>query len=255
MIWHLVRSRCAAVRAAAFSLIVAGGWLAPLCASPPLPEPQTIVFDDLVGPGNPTATGLQAGAWFFASQQFHTVSLSDAGLLGFANNGTPYIASVGGGLDFPIVLERNDGHPFSLVGFDAAEGFLDDIAAAEQGFASATQVEVAATLAGGSTLALTFDLDGLRDGPAGVDDFQPFAMTTELQNVTSVTFTGLAADRRDAAFALDNIVVAYVVPEPRGLELAQWAVVAFLFCWVKPRCRHVAGSVVIALGRGHRTSA
>jgi hypothetical protein len=175
---------------------------------------ETLTFDAVVGPGNPNVPGLQIGPWLFASQQFHTVSLSDAGLLGFANNGTPYIASIGGGVDHPITLERLDGQPFSLVAFDAAEGFLDDIAAASEGYISATTVEVEATLATGFVVTLTYDLDGLRDGPDGANDFESFTAIDDLRNVTSVTFSGLTAARRDAGFALDNVVVAAVIPEP-----------------------------------------
>ncbi len=227
MISHLYgRSRCAMRGAAFFSLILGGGCFSPLLASPPLGEPETIVFDDVVGPGNPDLTGLQVGPWLFASQKFHSVSLSDAGILGFANNGTPYIASVGGGRDFPITLERDDGAPFALVGFDAAEGFLDDIAAASEGYISATSIEVEAVLTSGFTVTLAFDLDGERDGTGGVDDFESIATFDELRSVTSVTFTGLAGDRRDAGFALDNVVVAAVVPEPASATMLLVAVVA-----------------------------
>lgn len=216
----LVRARRAARCAVAALLVVLwGAEAAPLWASPPLGEVQTIVFDDVVGPGNPAVTGVQVGPWLFASQQFHTVSLSDAGILGLANNGTPYIASVGGAIDYPITLERVDGQPFSLLGFDAAEGFLDDIAAAAEGYVSATSIEVEAMLASGFTVSLTYDLDGERDGPNGVDDFETFATAGDLHDVTSLTFRGLSGDRGDAGFALDNVVVAAVVPEPASATL------------------------------------
>lgn len=224
----LVRPLRAARHGALFLALVFGLGAVPLAAQPPLGPQETLVFDDVVGPGNPDVTGVAVGPWLFASQKFHTVSLSDAGVLGFANNGTPYIASVGGGLDYPITLERADGSPFSLVAFDAAEGFLDDLLAAQQGFVGATKIEVEAVLATGFTVALEFDLDGLRDGPNGADDFETLAMPIDLNHVTSVTFTGLAANRRDAAFALDNVVVAAVVPEPDSLAVVSSAV-AMLF--------------------------
>lgn len=220
----VVRSPRAIWRAAMFFVFTLGFGAAPLAAQPPLGPEETLVFDDVVGPGNPDVTGLAIGPWLFASQKFHTVSLSDAGILGFADNGTPYIASVGGGLDYPITLERADGSPFSLVAFDAAEGFLDDLLAAQQGFIGAQKIEIGAELATGFTLTVEFDLDGLRDGPDGIDDFETLAMPAELSDVTSVTFTGLAANRRDAAFALDNVVVAAVVPEPDALAIVASAV-------------------------------
>jgi hypothetical protein len=195
------------------------GLASPLNAQPALTAPETLAFDDVVAPGNPDITGLEIGPWLIASQKFHTVSLSDAGLLRLANNGTPYIASVGGGLDFPITLERFDGSPFALVSFDAAEGFLDDLLAAEEGFTSAAKIEVEAALTSGFTVALEFDLDGRRDGPNGIADFESFTMPNELHSVTSITFTGLSAARRDAGFALDNLVVAAVVPEPASETL------------------------------------
>ena len=202
------------IAAAICFLLVGGVFVAPLSAQSVLGEIETLVFDDVVAPGNPDVTGIEIGPWLIASQKFHTVSLSDAGLLRLPNNGTPYIASVGGGLDYPITLERFDGSPFALVGFDAAEGFLDDLLAAEQGFTSATKIEVEAALTTGFTVTLEFDLDGRRDGPDGVDDFESFTMPTELHSVTSITFTGLSGALRDAGFALDNLVVAAVVPEP-----------------------------------------
>jgi hypothetical protein len=223
---HVGRLRCAALRAVVVSLIFCGGLLAPLYATSPLGPSQTIVFDDVVGPGNPTTSGVQVGPWLFASLQFHTVTGYDSGLVDFVDNGTPFIASVGGGIDYPITLERADGRPFALVGFDVAEGFLDDIAAAEEGYVSATAVELEAMLSSGFTVALEFALDGLRDGPDGVDDFESFANIDELRSVTSVTFTGLAGTRRDAGFALDNVVVAAVVPEPASATLALAAVAA-----------------------------
>lgn len=53
---------------------------APVVARSPTGPPQTLAFDDTVGAGNPDVTDLEVGAWLFASQEFHTVSLSDAGL-------------------------------------------------------------------------------------------------------------------------------------------------------------------------------
>jgi hypothetical protein len=208
---------------AAFIFSLLGGLASPLSAQTALGEPETLVFDNVVGPGNPDVTGIEIGPWLIASQKFHTVSLSDAGLLRLPNNGTPYIASVGGGLDYPITLERFDGSPFALVSFDAAEGFLDDLLAAEQGFTSATKIEVEAALTTGFTVTLEFDLDGRRDGPNGVADFESFTMPNELHSVTSITFTGLSGTLRDAGFALDNLVVAAVVPEPGSVTLLAMA--------------------------------
>lgn len=212
-LWKLSSLRVLPSSAGGLILFIAAVLASPLSAQTSQP-PETLNFDADIGPGNPNVPGLQIGPWLFASQQFHTVSLSDAGLLVFANNGTPYIASIGGGLNHPITLERLDGQPFSLLGFDAAEGFLDDIAAASEGYISATSLEVEATLATGFAVTLTYDLDGLRDGPDGIDDFESFTAIDDLRNVTSLTFTGLNGARRDAGFALDNVVVAAVVPEP-----------------------------------------
>lgn len=195
-----------------------------------LGPPQTLAFDGLVGPGNREVTSVQVGSWRFAAGQFHTVSLPGGGVLEQPDNGTAYIASVGGGLDLPITLQRVDGSPFSLVAFDAAEGFLDDLLAAQEGFISAQKIELAAELASGLTVTLEFDLDGLRDGLNGIDDFEVLNMPVELGNVTSVTFTGVAGDNRAAAFALDNIVVAAVVPEPSSIALVGVAS-ACLFAW------------------------
>ncbi len=243
---------CLPTRSAWFAILLflsCGVFTAPLRAQNPSSGLVTLGFDNDVGPGNPDVTGLQIGPWMFASQKFHTVSLSDAGLLRFANNGTPFIASVGGGLDHPITLERLDGSPFSLVSLDVAEGFLDDILAADEGFVSATRLEVEAALTSGFTLTLEFDLDGLRDGLDGVDDFESFSMPDELKSVTSVTFSGLAGGRRDAGFALDDVTVAAVIPEPATGTLLAAAGVFALVAALRKRMVALPGKSPPARGR------
>lgn len=253
MIWHLfVRSRRVLGRAAVLFALLLGSATATSFAQA-LGAPVTLVFDDVVGPGNPDISGLEIGPWFFASQKFHTVSSWDIGELDYADNGTAYIATVGGGLGHPITLERGDGSPFSLVAFDAAEGFLDDIIADQRGYISAAKLEVEATLSSGFTVTLEFDLDRLRDGPDGVDDFETFTMPGDLSSVTSVTFTGLNAVRRDAGFALDNIVVAAIVPEPAAgtLLVAGGAVLVASSLTAARRRRRCAPDLSAHIG--HRT--
>jgi hypothetical protein len=205
--------------------LISTALVVPISAQSPFNEPDVLAFDELIGPGSPDVTGLEIGQWLITSQKFRTVSPSDAGILGFVSNGTPYIASLGGGVDYPITLERLDGIPFSLIAFDAAEGFVDDMFAAQGGFIGATRIEVEADLTSGFTVTLEFDLDGGRDGPDGLDDFESFAMPDELRFVRSITFTGLVAAHRDAGFALDNLVVDTVVPEPSAFVLAASATI------------------------------
>jgi hypothetical protein len=243
---HFVRLPCALRRALiAVSLALISGSNALVFAQTP-GSTRRLDFDDVttvVGPGNQDVTGLEIGDWFVASLGFHTVSDWDAGLLTLPDNGTPYIASDGGGDDFPIFIERNDGSPFSLVGFDAAEGFLDDLLAEQRGYTSATKIEIEAALSNGLTVTLEYDLDGFRDGPDGGADFESFTMPADLQSVTSVTFTGLSGLRRDAGFALDNIVVGIAIPEPASMALVAAGSVMFAIRLTSFRRRK----------RGHRT--
>jgi hypothetical protein len=188
---------------------------------------EVISFDGQVGPGNPTLHELIVDGWRFSSAQFHSVSAPGAGSLVFVDSGSPFIASVGGGFDFPITLERVDGLPFTLRGFDAAEGFADDAAALLEGFSSATRIRIDGVLDDGGTVSFTHELDGVKDGPGGLADFASYGLSTDFRQLASVTFTGLGnGGDETAAFAVDTLTVAYV-PEPTTLA-SMIAVACFL---------------------------
>jgi hypothetical protein len=110
---------------------------------------------------------------------------------------------------------------FSLTGFDGAEMFLDDAAAAAGGFANATTIRIVGNLFGGGTIQQDFVLDGIKDGAGGVADFQAFLFGAGWTNLTSAVFFGLDAAGARASMSFDNIEVQAVaaVPEPATLLL------------------------------------
>jgi hypothetical protein len=162
-----------------------------------------IDYEDVDGAGNPTLTNLTTTAtdgsmWTFTSVHFHAVG--DPGLCifgGCADNGTVYIAeeaSLGG----PITMVSASGAPFSLRGFDGAQLFNDDAAAAAAGDPNATSVVATGTFSGGGTDTQSFALDDV--------GFKTF--TFSWSNLVSVTFSGTIAGGGPGGIALDNIQVS-----------------------------------------------
>jgi hypothetical protein len=198
-------------------------------------DPALITFDVNPAPGNPNITELIVGEYRFTSEYFHTIANPAGGTLPLVENGSVYIAEEAGPLGKPITIRRTDGLPFALVGLDGAEAFLSDVEAALAGFPNATSLEVTAEVWGGGTANISFPLDGIKDGPGGAADFQPFDLPPEFCGILSATFSGRTASGAEGAIALDNIDVAAVIPEPATSILA---VMVALMALVGVRAKH-----------------
>jgi hypothetical protein len=85
--------------------------------------------------------------------------------------------------------------------------------------------------ADGGSVSTTFVLDGLIDGPGGLDDFQSFALGSEWTDLVRVDFVGLNFDELEMefnsyGFAMDNIELApapAAVPVTKALGLTAMA--------------------------------
>jgi hypothetical protein len=161
----------------------------------------SIDFDDVDGTGNPVLTSLTTEGFTFTSGHFHAIG--EPGICSFGgcvDNGTVYIQEEAGTLGLPITMVSADGGTFSLFGFEGAQAFLDDAAAALGKFPNATAVFVQGTFSGGGQTIQSFDLDDV-----GFKEF-----TVVMTELVSVTFVGSTDDSDPGAFALDNI---FIIPD------------------------------------------
>ena len=180
-----------------------------------------------VAPGCP-ATFLDDGGFRFTvlqtafSDHGHLIS-SPFGVPGqsFPNNGTQYIGEDTSNL----LMTRIGGGTFSLLGFDAAEGFLVLGALIAE---RARKLRVDGSLSGGGTVSVTFDFDGINDGSGMSADFQNFLLPGSFNNLTAVTWTGLDAngDPGIFVFSIDNV---NVTPEPTGAALLGLGFLVLIF--------------------------
>lgn len=141
------------------------------------------------------------------SNHAHLVSSPFAtGNQSYATNGTQYI-----GLDPSIIVMTSiNGGAFSLMSFDAAEGFVISGSLHPN---TASKLEIEGSLVGGGTVTDVVDFDGSNDGTGIGVDFESFALPGTFVNLTSVTFRGLNTSGDPAIFSLDNIEVS-AVPLP-----------------------------------------
>jgi hypothetical protein len=194
--------------------------------APAIGHGEVLTFDDAQS-GNRAIASYASGGWLVESTQFHTVTTPAAGLLALVDGGSPYAASVGGGLDFALTLSRADGRPFTLTQFDAAELFLDSTLAAAEGFATAADIRLSVRWPDGRMEISALSLDGIRDGAGGGADFETFTLAPELTGIAFVTFSGVRLTGEiDAGFAIDNLVAA--VPEPASGALVLAAAVVLV---------------------------
>ena len=131
-----------------------------------------VTFDDVVnGSTNEIRTSATSAGFDFTSIHFHVIdSPTSCTFGGCVANGTQYAAEDAPTLAGPVTMTPSGGGTFSLVSFDGAELFLDDLAAAGGGFPNAPLIHVVGNLSGGGTIFADFRLDGLKDGAGGVAD-------------------------------------------------------------------------------------
>ncbi len=172
-------------------------------------EAQRVTFDELTPTANPILGSVVCadGAGFrFLSDHFHLIGgvlVSD-----FSSSGTTHIGYESG-RGFPITMERVGGGTFSLVSLDAAEFYAVPV----NDRPDAQTLTITGFQQGGGTVSHTVTIDGLRDGPGGLDDFEHFVLPSTFVDLTSVVFTGLRAGDLSGGVALDNIEYQLPVPE------------------------------------------
>jgi hypothetical protein len=178
---------------------------------------ELLTFDALPHNENPLDL-VEFEGWTFTSEHFHTYGNSR--LYGnIAWNGGTHIGYESG-RGAPFIMARTDGGLFSLSELDAAEFYSEP----DHDRPDAEYIEILGTTATG-TVSQIIHLDGLRDGPDGVDDYQHFVLEPNLfANLTSVIFNGWRYEGRDGGINLDNIGFTLggsnaSVPEPASLAL------------------------------------
>ena len=164
-------------------------------------EAQLITFDELSPTDNPILGSVVCadGTGFrFSSNHFHLIG--NTFITDYSFNGTTHIGYESG-RGFPITMERVGGGTFSLLSLDAAEFYSSPSIDRPD----AEVLTITGYQADGGTVSFSVNLDGLRDGPGGVDDFQHVVLPTTFVNLTSVVFTGLRAGDLSGGVAIDNI--------------------------------------------------
>lgn len=170
---------------------------------------DVITFNELAAPGTPIlGTVLCAGTtgFRFSSSHFHVVDGNTTDPK--SSNGTSHIGYEAG-RGFPILMERVEGRPFSLLSLDGGEFY----GPASPDRPDATQIQMVGTRADGSHVIHTVDLDGISDGPGGQTDYQHFVLPSTFVDLVSVVFTGLRPGSTDAGMALDNLEYSVGAPE------------------------------------------
>lgn len=175
----------------------------------------------------------------FSSDHFHLTGLAFA--QDYTHNGTTHIGYESGRGD-PILMERVGGGTFSLLSLDVAEFYAVNVPDRPD----AQMIQIVGTQQGGGVVSHTFNLDGLKDGPGGVVDFEHFVLPGTFVNLVSVEFTGLRTGGASGGIAVDNI--QYSLPQPETLAPCVAIPVdagAPTVTFVSPAPGNVAGTVLV----------
>jgi hypothetical protein len=164
-------------------------------------EAQVVTFDELALTDNPILGSVVCadGTGFrFFSDHFHVIG--SAFPQDYSSNDTTHIGYESG-RGFPITMERIGGGTFSLVSLDASEFYSVPVTDRPD----AQMLTIIGFQQGGGTVFHTVNIDGIRDGPGSVVDFEHFLLPSTFVSLTSVVFTGLRGGNLSGGIALDNI--------------------------------------------------
>jgi Concanavalin A-like lectin/glucanases superfamily/Bacterial Ig domain len=175
-------------------------------------DAQVLTFNELAPPDNPILGSIECvanGSGFrFFSDHFHLIGIGNTAVFeGFTSNDTAHIGYESG-RGFPVTMARVGAGTFSLFSLDAAEFYAQPVPDRPD----AERLTITGFQAGGGTVTHTLTLDGVRDGPAGVVDFQHFTLPGTFVNLTSVVFTGLRGVDEAGGVSVDNLEYTLSVP-------------------------------------------
>jgi hypothetical protein len=171
-------------------------------------EAQVMTFDELSPTENPilgSVVCVDGTGFRFVSDHFHLIGPTF--VTDYTSSGTTHIGYESG-RGYPIVMERVGGGTFSLFSLDVAEFY-----SAPTDRPDAETLTITGFQQGGGTVSYTVSVDGLRDGPGGVADFEHVVLPSTFANLTSVMFTGFRAGNLAGGIALDNIAYQLAAPE------------------------------------------
>jgi chitodextrinase len=172
-------------------------------------EAQILTFNEMAPTDNPILGTVVCGptvGFLFSSDHFH-VTGGDF-LEPFTSNGTSHIGYEAG-RGFPIRMERLGGGTFRLISLDAGEFHYPPAPDRPD----AETLTITGFQQGGGLVTYTVNIDGLRDGPGGIPDYQHFVLPSTFVNLTSVMFTGLISGNSSGGIALDNLEYDAGAPE------------------------------------------
>lgn len=169
-------------------------------------------FDGNIG----ARTTYSAQGFTFTSAHFHINDVpASCGFGGCASiDGTPLLAVDAPLFGFPVTMMRDAGGPFDLIGLQATRVFVDGTASAVNGFyPNAESLILTGILQGGGIVTYSVSLPAL-------PGFAAFTLPGSFRDLISLTFSGSVPGLTDnASFAVDNIEVAFIVPEPSTMLL------------------------------------
>ena len=203
---------------------------------------QLLTFDEMAPTGFTILGSVVCGTdtgFRVISDHFHVIG--GTFLQDFTFNSTTHIGYESG-RGFPMTLERIGAGTFSLLSFDAAEFYAPPVADRPD----AETLTITGFQQGGGTVSYTVNIDGIRDGVGGVDDFEHVVLPNTFVNLTSVVFTGLRSGGASGGVAIDNLEYQLAAPETLGACVtiplpAQTPTVSIS----RPLAGNVVGTVVV----------